>query len=433
MQALRGVSLALRGGEVHAILGENGAGKSTLAAILSGTLTPTRGELILDGTPVRFKNTAEARALGIDIVHQHFMLVPAFTVRENLLLFGADPSQAKDLPLDAVAAELTVGEQQRVEIARALGSGGKVVIFDEPTAVLTAEESDSLLNQMRELRAEGRAIVLITHRVEEALAIADRMTVLRSGEVVASYRAGEATAETLEQQIAGGRFERPSRGRGESGQARIIVEGLVVRADRGHRAVDGVSFSVAAGEVFGIGGVDGNGQVELAEALAGVRPIESGTVQWEGRLAYIPPDRNRDGLALAMSVLDNLLIAGHRKRALRRSGLIVPWLARAWGEKIVRRFSVRPPDLDRPVVTLSGGNRQKVVAGRELEETPDVLIAVYPTRGLDVRSQADVHQCILEAREAGCAVVVVSADWDELNAIADRVQMMSHGRWKEAM
>jgi simple sugar transport system ATP-binding protein len=197
--------------------------------------------------------------------------------------------------------------------------------------------------------------------------------------------------------------------------------------------VDGVSFSVAAGEVFGIGGVDGNGQVELAEALAGVRPIESGTVQWEGRLAYIPPDRNRDGLALAMSVLDNLLIAGHRKRALRRSGLIVPWLARAWGEKIVRRFSVRPPDLDRPVVTLSGGNRQKVVAGRELEETPDVLIAVYPTRGLDVRSQADVHQCILEAREAGCAVVVVSADWDELNAIADRVQMMSHGRWKEAM
>ncbi|GIV01374.1 MAG: sugar ABC transporter ATP-binding protein [Fimbriimonadales bacterium] len=414
-------------------MGENGAGKSTLANILSGSLAPTSGELILNGDAIRFSSTAEARDYGIDIVHQHFMLVPAFTVRENLLLFGADLDKARDIPLDAVVGELSVGEQQRVEIARALGSGGALVLFDEPTAVLTLEESDALLERLRQLRAEGRAVVLITHRVEEALAVADRITVLRAGEVVGSYVAGEATAEELERQIAGGQFDRPTRTSESGGGAedRLIVEDLFVRADRGHLAVNGVSFQVRAGEVLGIGGVDGNGQVELAEALVGIRPVESGSIRRSGRVAYIPPDRNRDGLALTMSVLDNLLIAGHRKPALRRAGLLLPWLARLWAEGIVRRFSVRPPYLDRPVVTLSGGNRQKVVVGRELDETPDVLIAVYPTRGLDVRSQADVHRSILDARAAGCAVVVVSADWDELNAISDRVFVLSRGQWRE--
>lgn len=425
--------MTIRSGEVHALLGENGAGKSTLASILSGNLQPTSGSLALDGREVRFRDARDARDLGVDVVHQHFMLVPAFTVAENLALFGATQGVAGlDISPDAVVRDLSVGEQQRVEIARALASGRAMVLFDEPTAVLTPDESQILLDRLRLLADEGRAIVLITHRVEEALAVANRITVLRGGRVVAELTPQQADERSLEALIAGGDVLRdaPSDETHAADEVRVRAESLRVRSDRGHLAVDGVSLSVSAGEVVGIGGVDGNGQAELAEAIAGVRELESGTLRTTGRVAYIPGDRNRDGLALMMSVLDNLLIAGHRRKRLRAGPLLPPRRVGEWARAVVQRYSIRPQRPDLPAAALSGGNRQKVVVGRELDGEPDVLIAVHPTRGLDVRAESDVHRMLRDAKARGCAILLVSADPDELAALADRVLVMSRGKWK---
>jgi ABC-type uncharacterized transport system ATPase subunit len=361
------------------------------------------------------------------------MLVPAFTVAENLALFGAsDAISLVDVPPNALVRDLSVGEQQRVEIARALASGRALVLFDEPTAVLTPEESEALLARLRRLADDGRAIVLITHRVEEALAIADRITVLRDGQVVAELNADQADERSLEALIAGGELERdaPTDESRIAGEVRVEATNLRVRGDRGNLAVDGVSLAVSGGEIVGIGGVDGNGQTELAEAVAGIRAIEAGTLSTLGRVAYIPADRNRDGLALMMSVLDNLLIAGHRKREVRWGGLLHPGRVASWAHAVVRRYNVRPQRIDLPAAALSGGNRQKVVVGRELDGDPDILVAVHPTRGLDVRAEADVHRMLREAKARGCAVLLISADPDELASLADRTAIMSRGKWK---
>lgn len=424
--------MTIRSGEVHALLGENGAGKSTLASILSGNLQPTAGSLSMDGQEVRFRDARDARESGIDIVHQHFMLVPAFTVKENLALFGIKQEVTGiDVPLDALVRDLSVGEQQRVEIARALASGRSVVLFDEPTAVLTPDESKALLDRLRHLANEGRAIVLITHRIEEALAVADRITVLRGGKVVCELSSMEATEEILEREIAGGDVQRereiPTR---SSAGLRVYVENLRVRSDRGHIAVDGMDLTVQAGEVVGIGGVDGNGQLELAEAIVGIRTPESGTIRTTARVAYIPGDRNRDGLALLMSVLDNLLIAGHRRDSLRVGPFLHPSRVAQWAQSILHQYEVRPPRIDLPAAALSGGNRQKIIVGRELDASPGVLVAVHPTRGLDVRAEAEVHRLLLQAKAKGCAILLVSPDPDELAALADRVILMSRGKAK---
>lgn len=418
---------------MHALLGENGAGKSTLASILSGNLQPTSGSLALDGREIRFRDARNARDRGVDVVHQHFMLVPAFTVAENLALFGAtDAISHVDVPPNALARDLSVGEQQRVEIARALASGRALVLFDEPTAVLTPDEAQGLLERLRRLADEGRAIVLITHRVEEALAIADRITVLRGGRVVAELSRERADARTLEALIAGGDLQRdtPEGERRRSAKLRVQAVNLRVKGDRGNVAVDGVSLSISSGEIIGIGGVDGNGQTELAEAVAGIRPIEAGTLDTVGRVAYIPGDRNRDGLALMMSVSDNLLIAGHRRKDVRWGALLHPGRVAGWARAVVQRYDVRPGRTDLPAAALSGGNRQKVVVGRELDGDPDILVAVHPTRGLDVRAEGDVHRMLLEAKARGCAVLLVSADPEELASLADRTFVMSRGKWK---
>ncbi|MER3412703.1 MAG: hypothetical protein C4341_00375 [Armatimonadota bacterium] len=349
--ALSEASLTIRTGEVHALLGENGAGKTTLASILSGNLQPTSGALIVDGRNVRFRDAGVARNFGIDIVHQHFMLIPAFTVAENLALFGAtDGVSELDVSPDAIVRDLSVGEQQRVEIARALASGRAVVLFDEPTAVLTPDESRQLLDRLRRLADEGRGVVLITHRVEEALAVADRITVLRGGKVVRQLTPREATEETLKTLIAGGEVQLEV-SNGEShptDEIRVLAQDVCVRSDRGHIAVAGVTLSIRAGEVVGVGGVDGNGQLELAEAIAGVRNYESGAVKTTGNVAYIPADRNRDGLALLMTVLDNLLIAGHRRRNLRVGPLLHPRRVLQWARSVLRRYHVRPQRIDLP-------------------------------------------------------------------------------------
>lgn len=361
------------------------------------------------------------------------MLVPAFTVAENLALFGATQGvEGLEISPDTVVRDLSVGEQQRVEIARALASGRAMVLFDEPTAVLTPDESKELLDRLRHLADEGRAIVLITHRVEEALRVADRITVLRGGRVVAKLTPDQADERALESLIAGGDVQRdaPDEETHAADEVRVRAEGLRVRSDRGHLAVDGVSLSVSAGEVVGVGGVDGNGQAELAEAIAGIRELESGTLRTTGRVAYIPGDRNRDGLALMMSVLDNLLISGHRRKHLRAGPLLVPRRVGAWARGVVQRYSIRPQRIDLPAAALSGGNRQKVVVGRALDGEPDLLVAVHPTRGLDVRAEADVHRMLREAKARGCAILLVSADPDELAALADRVLVMSRGKWK---
>lgn len=389
----------------------------------------------MNGQEVRFRDARDARNHGIDLVHQHFMLVPAFTVAENLALFGAGVRvEDLDVPPEAIVRDLSVGEQQRVEIARALASGRAVVLFDEPTAVLTPDESLVLLNRLRRLADDGRAVVLITHRVEEALAVADRITVLRGGKVVKQVTGIEATEQQLEALIAGGEVQRNTGGQPPpaTDALRVCAEALRIRSDRGHIAVNGVSLSVFAGEVVGVGGIDGNGQVELAEAIAGIRELESGMLQTTGRIAYIPGDRNRDGLALMMSVLDNLLIAGHRRRSLRAGPLLHPRHVALWAQGVVERYEVRPARTDLPAAALSGGNRQKVVVARELDTEPDLLIAVHPTRGLDVRAEAEVHRMLRQAKARGSGILLVSTDPDELSSLADRVLVMSRGKWKVA-
>jgi len=384
---------------------------------------------------VRFRDAGVARNFGIDIVHQHFMLIPAFTVAENLALFGAtDGVSELDVSPDAIVRDLSVGEQQRVEIARALASGRAVVLFDEPTAVLTPDESRQLLDRLRRLADEGRGVVLITHRVEEALAVADRITVLRGGKVVRQLTPREATEETLKTLIAGGEVQLEV-SNGEShptDEIRVLAQDVCVRSDRGHIAVAGVTLSIRAGEVVGVGGVDGNGQLELAEAIAGVRNYESGAVKTTGNVAYIPADRNRDGLALLMTVLDNLLIAGHRRRNLRVGPLLHPRRVLQWARSVLRRYHVRPQRIDLPAAALSGGNRQKLLVARELDAKPDVIVAVHPTRGLDVRAKAQVHRMLQEAKVRRCAILLVSADPDELSSLSDRTLVMSRGRCKDS-
>lgn len=448
IRALRDISFECRGGEVHAVVGENGAGKSTLMGILGGFVRADRGTIALDGQPIAFE-TRRTEA-GIAMVHQHFMLVPEFTVEENLAL-AALPGAGFAIRKEALAARalelgrslgwefdarektrtLSVGRQQRLEILKALATGAQVLILDEPTAVLGAEEVEELFRVLRSLRDEGRTVLLVAHRLSEVLGIADRITVLRHGNFVASAPRAEVDAEQLTLWMLGERLGTVSKPKESKGRVVLSARGLEVRGDRREVRVDGVSFEVAEGEVLGIGGVDGNGQVELAEALAGVRAFEGDLDRVGTTVGYIPPDRHRDGLALDMTIEENLLIDGHRHPDLRRGPFLLSAKIRDWAEGIRRKFQIAAPHVGIPVRNLSGGNQQKVVVGRSLDSNPKVLVAVNPTRGLDVRAAAFVRQQVREAAERGTAVVLFSTDWDELEEVSTRRLAMSGGRLAE--
>jgi len=426
-------------------LGENGAGKSTLVGVLSGNIAPDEGTLSEGDSQLSFRDPRDARRHGIDIVQQHFMLVPAFTVAENLALASlqtkpilnpkASSQEALEIAdrlgwevdLDARTSDLSVGALQRVEIIKALAGGGKVVLFDEPTATLAPDEVEDLFRVMRALRNDGRAIALITHKLGEALEVADRVTVLRKGKVVMTAPASGISPTQLAKWMVGELPPGLDKSKRSAGTCLARVSSLSVVGEHGEKLLDDVSFEVASGEIVGFGGVAGNGQVPLAESLAGVRPF-LGDCEISGNVAYIPEDRQRDGLALSMSIVDNLLIEGHRKNSLSVFGFFIPQRVRAWCETIVAKYSVQTSSIDAPASSLSGGNQQKVVVGRTLDSEPKVIVAVNPTRGLDVRAENYVHKQLLGARARGAAIVLISTDLDEIAALADRVLYLNNGK-----
>ncbi len=458
-----GISLAVEAGEIHALVGENGAGKSTLMKILYGLYQPDEGSVKVRGQRIVLGSPRQAIDSGIGMVHQHFMLIPRFTVIENVIL-GSEPARAGRLSLaqareeirelcdqygfaldpDAELSTLSVGEQQRVEIIKVLYRGAEVLILDEPTAVLTPQETDDLFENLDRLRGEGKTILFISHILEEVLAVADRITVLRNGRVVGTVDAGKTTKPQIAEMMVGRPvlmdLEVPLH---EPGEVRLqIDEAVVLSARGGLPAVRGVSFSVRSGEIFGIAGIEGNGQSELVEALVGLRPLASGKLTVLGTdatragvrpirlmgVAHIPEDRHLRGLVLPMDVWENLILGHHTRAAFGRGALLDAPAIERYARERVELFDVRTPSLRTPTLALSGGNQQKVIVAREFGFEPSVLVAAQPTRGLDIGATEFVRRQILEARSAGLAVVLVSAMLDEILSLSDRVAVMHAGR-----
>ncbi len=479
--ALDTVDFDLRAGEIHAVLGENGAGKSTLMNVLSGLLRPSAGELLLEGQSVRFSSPADATAQGIGMVHQHFLLVPPLSVAENLLL-SADKAKggplswplksvlteaqalAKslgwNLPWDALAGSLPVGTQQRIEILKALRGQTKILIFDEPTAVLTPTETPELFATLRQLAAEGKGIVFISHKLDEVLALSERVTVLRRGKVVARLTTAECDAGMLAEAMVGsdrtlspgfmaispGSFlatpssPHGSQARPEEGQPSVEMASLTV-----HNLTLGklknLSFTVAPGEILGFAGVDGNGQTELADCLSGMRQPESGEIRVdeirlsptpkavrEAQIGVIPADRQKRGLALSMTLTENLTLGVQDSPEFRKSIFLNAKALRARAEQLIQRFDIRAEGPESRASSLSGGNQQKVVIARALSGEPKVVIAVNPTRGLDVGAISYVHAALREAQAAGAAIVLISTELDEVLTLSDRVAVLFEGK-----
>ena len=459
--ANRDVALRVLAGEVHAVVGENGAGKSTLMKIVYGMQRADEGTISVDGRQVHFSSPADAIAAGIGMVHQHFMLADNLTVLENVVL-GAEPTRrgrldrpaarARLLELsgryglgidpDALVEDLGVGDRQRVEILKVLYRGARVIVLDEPTAVLVPQEVDALFASLADLRAEGVAVVFISHKLDEVLRVADTVTVLRAGTTVTTLAASATTPRELAQLMVGRDLPRPvARESTVTGVVELAVEDLTVRSPEGRPVLDGVSLQVHRGEVVGIAGVEGNGQVELVEALLGLRAA-TGVVRlgerdisgWstrqrrEGGIGYVPEDRHRQGLLLSAPLWENRVL-GHQGRRPSRRG---PWIdrraARADTERIVREYGVRTPGVSVPAFALSGGNQQKLVVGREMSGDPTLLVASHPTRGVDVGAQAAVWDHLRTARADGLAVLLVSADLEELIGLSDVLLVMLRGR-----
>lgn len=429
--ALRQASLRFKRGRVHALLGENGAGKSTMVNILGGFVRPDSGKVRMDGSPLPVGDPIAIRSRGLRIVHQHFMLVPAFSVAENFALSRArgglrpiqyePPTSSLGWSINPLARtrNLGVGEQQRVEILRALDGDARYLILDEPTAVLTPDEISDLFCVLRKLANEGVGIVLIAHKLDEVLAVADEITVLRSGSVVVHVRATETSAPELAGWMVG-ELPEPSAPTVQAyGPTLIDISNAVIFGDRRSIAVNGVDLQIRSGEIVGIGGVDGNGQIELAEAVVGIRPVTTGSIRAPGRLAYIPQDRRHQGLALGMTIAENLVLGKES-----RSPFLSPLRLKQFAESCITRYEIKAPSPSILVSMLSGGNQQKVVVARELADQPEGVVAVNPTRGLDVRASAFVHSEIRQAAQRGAAVLLISTDLDELAALADRTLYM---------
>ncbi|MEI7577819.1 MAG: ATP-binding cassette domain-containing protein [Armatimonadota bacterium] len=417
LSALNDISVAFRPGEVHAVVGENGAGKSTLMNVLAGFLTPSTGVVELDG--VRLEGSASRRANGIQMVHQHFRLVPAFSVAENLrlglLASKGDVEDAErtaeelgwELQLPARCENLGVGERQRIEILKALSSSPRVVIFDEPTAVLTENEVEGLLNTLRALAERGLTVILIAHKLVEVFSVADQITVLRNGLFRGTFKASESSPKQIAVEMVGASLATSNPSRADH---KGIFECHSLMVDGQCPIVD-LNLAVGFGEVLGIGGVDGNGQVELAEALAGVRSFRGSMTEVDS-VGYVPQDRQNDGLALSMSIEENLEIAATLLTA----------------DSAIRDYEIKALSGKSTVNALSGGNQQKVVLARELSRNPQLLVVVNPTRGLDVKASTFVLNQIGEAAVRGAAVVLISTDRDEIAAISHRTLYLSKGR-----
>ena len=462
--ANRDINLEVRQGEVHTLLGENGAGKSTLMNVLFGLYQPTEGDIYLHGKKVRIDSPAQAVRLGIGMVHQHFMLVEAMTVFENIILgdrntkgvFINKEARKKeilelseryglDVELDKPITEIAVGAQQRVEILKALYKGAELLVLDEPSAALTDIEVEGLFKIMHKLTEEGKSIIFISHKMREVLRISDRITILRAGETVCTLDRSATTGEELANLMIGRELVPSHYEKIEKPGAPVIeLRSVDFQKTSKHNGLNGVSLTVGRGEIVGIAGVDGNGQSQLAQVVTGVLTPDAGEVDMKGshvaqftpngfileNVSHIPEDRNKMGLIGNMSVMDNIVLkstdtpefSDARGLHLKKKAI------RAYALKMQEKYDIRCSSIDQEARNLSGGNQQKVILARELEGRPDLLVAVHPTRGLDIGATRFVHDTMIEAREQGCGVLLISADFDEILEVSDRIIVMFEGQ-----
>jgi simple sugar transport system ATP-binding protein len=459
------VDLEVERGTVHALLGENGAGKTTLMNVLYGLYEPTSGEVRLGGEPHVFGSPRDAIDAGIGMIHQHFMLVDPMTVTENITL-GNEPRKWGGIAIDRTGAreavveladrygfdidpdarieDVSVGEQQRVEILKALYRGADTLILDEPTAVLTPQEVDELFDVLDELTDQGKTIIFITHKLGEAMRAADEISVLRDGKKVGTVDADATTQEELAELMVGREVLLDvDHGTAETGAVVAAVSDVVVENDRGVRAVNDVSFEVRGGEVFGIAGVDGNGQSELVEAVTGLRNPDAGEIRFGGEdvttasrrqridagMAYVPEDRQERGLVMEFDLVENGLLGSQHGDELVSNGRIDWSKTRGHAEAIIDGYDVRPPDADSDAESLSGGNQQKFIVGREFERDPELVVASHPTRGVDVGSIEFIHERLLELRQQGVAILLVSSKLEEVQGLSDRLAVVYEGEF----
>jgi simple sugar transport system ATP-binding protein len=457
-----GVNLRVVPGTIHAIVGENGAGKSTLMKILYGAQPPDEGRILVNGLDQHFRSPRDAISVGIGMVFQHFQLADNLTVWENIVL-GDEPGSAVRMDIgaarkritelgrnyglqvdpDELVADLGVGEKQRAEILKVLYRNARIIILDEPTTVLVPQEVDELFESLRGLVSRGVTIIFISHKLDEVLKVADAITVIRAGRTVAEVQPSDVTARDLAELMVGSELPKPdTRESTVTDQEALQVSGLTVKGEGGRLLLDDVSFTIHRGEILGVAGVEGNGQTELLEAIIGVQPIDAGSIELEDQdlsavgtrarrergIGYIPQDRQQDGLVLTAPLWENVML-GHQTQKPFANGI---WLNRSGAtertKQIIQEFDVRTPGPDVAALALSGGNQQKLVVGREMTAEPKVLIAAHPTRGIDVGAQADIWENLRQARAAGLAVLLVSADLEELIGLSDTLVVILRGR-----
>ena len=456
------INLELRKGEIHALLGENGAGKSTLMNMLAGLLEPTSGEIVVNGKSEKLDSPSKAASLGIGMVHQHFMLVEAFTVAENIILGSEvtnkgvldlkkanadilELSERYGLAVDPTAKveDISVGAQQRVEILKTLYRGADILIFDEPTAVLTPAEILELMEIMKTLVKEGKSIILITHKLDEIRAVADRVTVIRRGKSIQTVGIEGATNKDLAEMMVGRSVSFVTeKEEAQPKEVVLAISDLVVNENRGVPAVKELSLDVRAGEIVGIAGIDGNGQSELIQAITGLRKVKSGSIKIKGQevvglsrrkitemnVSHVPEDRHRDGLVLEMMLSENIALQTYYKEPLSKNGVLNYNQINSYARKLMEEFDVRAANEIVPASALSGGNQQKAIIAREVDRNPDLLIVSQPTRGLDVGAIEYIHKRLIGERDKGKAVLVVSFELDEILNLSDRIAVIHDGK-----
>lgn len=454
------VSFDIKQGTIHALVGENGAGKSTLMKILYGMQVPTEGTMHVNGEEVNFKSPTDAIAHGIGMVHQHFQLADNFTVVENIILgmepgaiinFGEARTKLNELQatyglnvdVDVLVSELSVGAKQRVEILKVLYRGARILILDEPTAVLVPQEVTQLFDNLRDLKAEGVTIVFINHKLDEVLAVSDSITVIRRGKTIDTVDADAVTTKELAELMVGFELPSPDTKATQRGDNKVLaLDGVGLNSDEGRARLSDVTLDVYEGEIVGLAGVEGNGQRELLETIMGIRKQTSGTVEFKGQnidavstadrldngIGFIPEDRHRDALLLSAPLWENAMLSHQRTAPYGDGRRIFPKRARAKTEQIIADYDVRTVSPDVAVLALSGGNQQKLIFGREMEADPDLLVAAQPTRGIDVGAQSAIWDHLRKARDEGMGVLLVSADLDELIGLSDRIFVIFEGQ-----
>ncbi|MFC5648496.1 ABC transporter ATP-binding protein [Paenibacillus solisilvae] len=457
------VDFRAKQGEIHALLGENGAGKSTVMCILSGVYRPTSGDIYIHGEKAGIRSPKDAMKLGVGMVFQNFRLVQTLTAAENIVLgekstFWRGPKwmRRKQEEIEAIADrfglsipvnrpiwQLSVGEQQRVEIVKTLYRGANLIILDEPTSVLTPGEADQLFITLKRMKTEGKTVIMTTHKLKEVMAASDRISVMRKGKMIFTSPAGQTNERELARLMVGKEMNPEERITVSSprGMRLLTVERLEVYADHGRKAINQLSMNVHEGEIVGIAGVAGNGQKELAEVLTGLRAKDGGKITFDGKemkkasvraaieagIAHVPENRMRSGLAGSLGAIDNLLFKSYRNSERSRFGILRSRSNKEWSQSLIDQFNVKTVDLDAPVSQMSGGNQQKLLFAREIDQKPRLMVAVHPTQGLDVGAAEGVHRLLIELREAGNSVLLISEDLDEVLQLSDRILVIYNG------